>query len=379
MLVRVTDPINDRKSSLFARRVARSCTYNRSHQVIAAPRESLPVLRSSKLHPFMATRHAPLIVGLALIAACAQVPPPPAPVPAPAPPPVAAPEPPPPPPPPPPVTPATIREAQVLAEKTIVPLLEQGNEEQARVELDRALQKDPNNKLVANLLRQLNDDPTMLLGRESFGYTIRPNDTLSTIAAAYLKDKYLFYALARYNGIAVPKQVVAGQQIKVPGKAGAAVPKAPPAKGDGTPPPAAPEAPPVATPPAAPAPAPAPSPPPPPPAPVVLSPGEQALQAGAAAEKSGNLERALAEYQRAAVAGQPDAADKVASVRAKLKAAYTRDARTARANQRLEAAIAAWDQVLTLDPSDEAAKRERAQAVELKAKLDQQRRVDPSK
>lgn len=332
----------------------------------------------------MATRHAPLIVGLALVAACAQVPPPPAPVPVPAPPPVAAPEPPPPPPPPPPpVTPATIREAQVLADRTVVPLLEQGNEEQARVELDRALQKDPNNKLVANLLRQLNEDPTVMLGRESFAYTIRPNDTLSTIAAAYLKDKYLFYALARYNGIAVPRQVVAGQQIKVPGKAGTVVSKVPPAKGDNTPP-AAPDTPPVAPPSASPMPAPAPvppppPPPPPPPAPVVLSPGEQALQAGAAAEKSGNLERALADYQRAATAGQPDAGDKVAAVRAKLKASYTRDARTARANQRLEAAITAWDRVLAIDPSDEAAKRERAQAVELKTKLDQQRRNDQSK
>lgn len=62
-----------------------------------------------------------------------------------------------------------------------------------------------------------------------------------------------------------------------------------------------------------------------------------------------------------------------------MKAAYTREARTARANQNLDAAIAAWDRVLSLDPSDEAAKRERTQAVELKAKLDQQRRIDQSK
>ena len=324
----------------------------------------------------MAIRHAPLIVGLALIAACAQVPPAPAPVPAP--PPAPAPEPPPPPPPPPPpVTPVTIREAQVLAEKTIVPLLEQGNEEQARVELDRALQKDPNNKLVVNLLRQLHDDPVAMLGRESFSYTIRPNDTLSSIAAVYLKDKYLFYALARYNGIAVPKQIAAGQLIKVPGKASTIAPKAPPTRVDAAPP-APPDATPVATPPP-PAPAPAPPPPAPAPVPVPPPPGEQAMQAGIAAENAGSLDRAFADYQRAAAAGRAGADDKVASVRAKLKAAYTRDARTARANQDLDAAIAAWDRVLALDPSDEAAKRERTQAVELKNKLDQQRRTDPSK
>ena len=47
-------------------------------------------------------------------------------------------------------------------------LLEAGNEEQAKAELQRVLASDPNNKLAQNLLKQISADPVATLGRESF-------------------------------------------------------------------------------------------------------------------------------------------------------------------------------------------------------------------
>ncbi len=314
-------------------------------------------------------------VCLALAAGCAT--PPPAPAPAPVPVEAPAPAPPPPPPPPPPVTPATIKEAQIIAEKSVIPLLEQGKEEQARGELARALEKDPANKLSLSLLRQLNDDPIALLGRESFNYTVRSNDSLSSIAAVYLKDRYLFYALARYNSIAVPRLLASGQSIRVPGKAGTVQPKPRPAEVASSPvapasePAAPPPAPaPTSTPTPAPIPTPAPTPPPAAPAP---TPGEQAMRAGAAAEKAKDFSRALIDYQSAADQDEPGAAAKVATVKTRLVAEYSRTARVARANQNLDAALIAWDRALSLDPANEAARNERAEVVALKTKLERQR------
>ena len=100
-----------------------------------------------------------------------------------------------------------------------VGMLESGHEDEAKAELQRALATDPNNKLALNLMRQIAADPVAALGRESFSYTVRPNETLSMIAARFMGDLYSFYILARYNGIAVPRQVAGGQVLRIPGKA----------------------------------------------------------------------------------------------------------------------------------------------------------------
>lgn len=124
-----------------------------------------------------------------------------------------------------------------------VELLEVGNEEQALAEIQRALQADPHNRLAQSLLKQVQTDPQVLLGRESFAYRVEPGESLSRIAGRFLKDVHLFYALARYNDIKVPRQLQGGQLIKVPGKQPpAAAPVAPP------PPPPPPVAAPVAAP-----------------------------------------------------------------------------------------------------------------------------------
>jgi hypothetical protein len=76
----------------------------------------------------------------------------------------------------------------------------------------------PANRLAQSLLKQIQTDPQTLLGREHFNYRVEPGESLSRIAGRFLKDVHLFYALARYNDIKVPRQLQGGQMIKVPGK-----------------------------------------------------------------------------------------------------------------------------------------------------------------
>lgn len=215
------------------------------------------------------------------------------------------------------VTPATIQLAQRLAQSA-VEMLEGGNEDQATAELQRALQNDPNNKLAQSLLRQIQNDPVGMLGRENFSYRVQAGESISRIAQRFLGDVHLFYALARYNDLKVPRMLQAGQMIKVPGKA-----------------------PPVS----APAPAPAPAP--------VIQPAAAATGPAAAPK---------------AAAEDPKAAER--ERRARITAA-TRAARSAFARQDLVTAIQQWDVVLELDPGNAPATLERQRAVDLKAKLDQ--------
>lgn len=229
----------------------------------------------------------------------------------------------PPPPPPPPLVP---QEMQRLVQNA-VQLLQDGNEDQAAADLQRVLQQDPNQKLAASLLRQIREDPVALLGRESFSYRVQPGESLSAIARRFLNDVYLFYALARYNDIKVPKQVAGGQLIRVPGKApppGAATPAPPP--------------------PATPAPAPAPPPAPPPPAPPQPPPATPPPPAPPPPDPKAQVPRLM------------------------------REARAAFAKQDLDSAIAAYDRVLEIDAGNNTAKLERQKAVDLKERLDKVKR-----
>ena len=67
------------------------------------------------------------------------------------------------------------------------------------------------------LIQQLDADPVDSLGARHYVYTVKPGETLSRIAEERLGDGMKFVILARYNGIAVPATVVAGQRIKIPG------------------------------------------------------------------------------------------------------------------------------------------------------------------
>lgn len=207
---------------------------------------------------------------------------------------------------------------------TVLDHLQAGQEDQAEAELTRILQSDPNNRLALSLMRQIKDDPVASLGRESFAYRVQPGESLSRIAQRFMNDLHLFYILARYNNIKVPRNLAGGQTIRVPGKA--------PATGSQ---------------PSAPAPAPVTATPPPVPvqAAPVVSPASAAANAEAAA------------------------ASRAARQRSEAVARHSRAARAAFAKQDLDAAIKSWDAVLEVDPENRTAQLERQKVLGLKEKL----------
>ncbi len=244
--------------------------------------------------------------------------------------------------------------------------LQDGQEERARADLQRALAADPGHKLGQLLMQQITDDPVARLGKESSPYTLRSNDSLSKLAKTCLGDVHLFYVLARYNDIKVPSRVAEGQVVRIPARCATAA-RTPERH------PAAPPTPAPAPTPPAPAPAPpAPPPPPPPPAtpapPPVVSEADRAFAAGSAARRAGQLDAALVQFQKAEAAGHPRAAAQVAEVRKALVERHSRDARAAVAQQKLDVALRHWDRVLELDPGNDTARVERQRVEKLKAK-----------
>jgi tetratricopeptide (TPR) repeat protein len=228
-----------------------------------------------------------------------------------------------------------------------VGLLEAGKDEQAESELKQALAKEPDNKLALSLKRQLSEDPIKRFGRESFNYTVKSGETLSQIADRFLGDAFLFPALAKYNGIKVPKHVSEGQTLKIPGKTPASALSTESAKkGTGTTSASASgisknEA-------------------------TTITPASKAFQAAQVSERSGNLVKALDDYKLATVAGHPDGPSKVEFLQKKLSSIHSRAARSALARQNLDAALLEWDQVLQLNPDDETAQLERQKVLRLK-------------
>ena len=97
-------------------------------------------------------------------------------------------------------------------------LLQQGDYENARNELNWALQEKPSLQIATNLLEQMDADPIDYLGLKSFFYDVQPGDSLSIIAKKFLKDPLKFVILARYNKLDNPSKLAPGQRIRVPGE-----------------------------------------------------------------------------------------------------------------------------------------------------------------
>ena len=93
------------------------------------------------------------------------------------------------------------------------------------------------------------------------------------------------------------------------------------------------------------------------------------MNSAEAAERGGDLERARAEYLKAATYNQAGAAGKAEQLGRQLVTRYSLGARTAFAKQDLDGAIREWDRVLGIDPAHETAKLERQRAVVLKDKV----------
>ena len=103
-------------------------------------------------------------------------------------------------------------------ERQALELLDAGQTASAREQLECALESSPGSTMATLLIEQLDADPVASLGSRHFMYTVQSNDTLSKIAEKYLGSALKFVILARYNGIDVPANLVAGTAIKIPGK-----------------------------------------------------------------------------------------------------------------------------------------------------------------
>ena len=197
--------------------------------------------------------------------------------------------------------------------------LNDGDEEKARSELREARELDPDSKQAACLMKGITADPAAALGSQAYPYTVRRGESLWSIARRALGDGCEFWLLARYNNIKVPRQVGAGQVIRVPGKVALAPPGAAPAK-------------PAATTPAKRAKAPAPEP----------SVKESVKPVGPGKEGMARQEQ----IQR-----------------------HHRSAQAAFRRQDLDTAIKEWDRVLELDPSNELAQARRQEALDMSRRL----------
>lgn len=93
------------------------------------------------------------------------------------------------------------------------------------------------------------------------------------------------------------------------------------------------------------------------------------MRDGAAAERAGDLPRALAAYRKAHSLGQTDSSAKVDQVLTQLVKRYTQAARSAYSKQDLDGAIANWQSVLDLDPNNTTARSEIDRAKSLRVKL----------
>ncbi len=243
-----------------------------------------------------------------------------------------------------PVDPAIARpQAQKLALEA-VDQLQNGDEAAARATLERAAALDPSNDLVRKLSEQIRADAQKELGGVFFRYTVQKDDTLSKLAQQYLGDRYRFYVLAKYNDIANPSRLGAGQVIKIPGRA--PPPGAAPALDSPATPAVAQEAKP-------------------------RDDLAELLQKGAALEKAGNVEGAYLVYNDALARapGNAEVTKRRDAARANLIRAYDREATQAFQRQNLDLAITKWDRILELDPANRKARLERERAIDLQKRM----------
>ena len=198
--------------------------------------------------------------------------------------------------------------------------LNAGEDEKTRADLEYAQEMEPDNKQVKCLLRGITADPATALGSESTPYTVSRGESLGTIARRFMGDVCEFYILARYNQIKVPKQLGAGQTIRIPGRIAIAAP------------------------------------PPPPPPTTTGVPAPVPKRQPATVEKKAPA---------APVAVEPD----VRATRAEIDRRH-RIAQDAYRRHDLATAIREWDAVLALDPNHNPARVGRQQALDLQVRLE---------
>jgi len=98
-----------------------------------------------------------------------------------------------------------------------ITLLGAGQSQAARAQLAVVPADDPQASSARLLLREIDEDPAAILGERSHPYRVRPGETMTGLARRFLGDGRLFYALARFNDVAVPDDPIAGRVIRIPG------------------------------------------------------------------------------------------------------------------------------------------------------------------
>ncbi|MGH6623302.1 MAG: LysM peptidoglycan-binding domain-containing protein [Burkholderiaceae bacterium] len=220
-----------------------------------------------------------------------------------------------------PGSPAARAHAQQLL-KQAAESLNSGTEDRAREEIAQALALDPTSKTGLCLQKGMNADPVTTLGRDSTPYIVRSGDTLGLIAQRALGDNCEFYLLARYNQIAVPRQLNAGQVLKIPGKVALTSQDKPAAATAAT---------------------------------ADVKPASTAPTAPAAGGSTSNFTEGRSQMRTAEVRAQVER--------------YQHDAQAAFRRQDLASAIKNWDKVLELEPTNELARARRQEALDLQRRL----------
>ncbi len=105
--------------------------------------------------------------------------------------------------------------------RKVLTLLESGQAPQARAEIIAYLEDRPRSQTVRGLLRQIDTPIEEYFPSESFTVVLEAGESLSTLANKYLGAVYEFFALARYNNIEVPRNTRIGQTIRIPATPGA--------------------------------------------------------------------------------------------------------------------------------------------------------------
>lgn len=122
-------------------------------------------------------------------------------------------------------------------------LMGAGKAEEASALLQSALVKLPKDTTASRLLAQIETDPAVLLGPATAEHVVVAGDTMSVLAERYVGDPLMFYALAKYNGLAAPNALRVGKVLKIPARpAQPAIPAASAPESRATPAAAPPEA-----------------------------------------------------------------------------------------------------------------------------------------
>jgi|GEM_PF-3602780 len=95
--------------------------------------------------------------------------------------------------------------------------LMKGDRKGAEKLLKPLLKREPMNPRLALLRDSISGNPQEQLGPVNYPYTVRAGETIETIAENLLGNRLKAWQLARYNDLANPATLAAGQILRIPG------------------------------------------------------------------------------------------------------------------------------------------------------------------